>query len=397
MEIKISTELRAKIEDYVQRQCWDWVLFELHFEENAYAGGVELYAQRTIPRPIEAAVDDEGKVYDPSELPEDAVDGLDPPATSYPGPVDAVGLVEHTSEDGRRVSSLAVDLRRFGGGGVSVDIYARVPADTRYERVLSSWFHETEPDVLGFPKTKITFDFFGDIETIGIATSAGGSWVVPPSAVLPNGLSATSVSWDQVPGTQVDESFENSVLVGDMPAAPAVIYDSSQYFVDAEAQGPSFSTMLFGQYEVVNITYHSPSGLVETIEATSVSWTGYIPNLDGHRVEMRRVVNRWYPTPSYSNVPIPKPLTIEAEARIAPGFGDLPFTAVKVAADDGTTASADHTRWAIIEGEGSDAVRFIGTYKAADVTLETTSDNWRRVGTLTIFPCERAAGFSLAG
>lgn len=388
VEIDVSAEQHAVFEEKAKKACWDWVLLEVHLAEDPYAGAVEFYAQRTIPAPVETGVDDSGKVYDPSNTAAEAVDGLNPPATSYPGPLNTPALVEYTNDTGRRVSSLAIDLRRFGGGGTSVKLYTRVPPGTRYQRVLSGWQHAREADGLGLPTISISFDYFGDIETIGIATSSGGAWVTPPSAILPNGSSATYVSYDQTPGTQGDESFENSVAVEDAPAAPATIYNSS-YFADAEAAG--IGAILFGNYEVINITYHSPSGLVETLESTTARWTGYIPNIGGHRVEQRRTIVRWGINETYTNEPYSVPVTIAAEVKIVAGFGDLPFTAVKVLTDDGTTAGADHTRWAIVD----DIVRFANTHKAADVTL-STNDDWTLVGTLTISPCQQAVGFSPA-
>lgn len=323
LELEVTPQELAELAKQIPKRPWDWALVEIHVPLTGYAVHLNAKAIRVVPRSVETGIINDGYVTDEAIYPGN-VDGLSPPVLKYPqgGGIYDVAL---TISGDEQVASLAVDLRRFAGAPVNIDLYAvlatgSAPEPYRYYATSSYTLDSLTRTYVGTTVVDgATNTFQTPYKPSTLWPYEGASFVVDPVSG-PGGYPLT---------TGV------SVLVADAPMAPITL--QAQHLVDYIPLG----TVVMDSYQnrnFANIVYDPASGI-------AISYTDYFfENYNGHGspntelwYEDWRVGEAHYSRQvftEYSNVL--QPADCLGDIRVLGGFDTMDWSTAQVT-NDATT------------------------------------------------------------
>jgi hypothetical protein len=363
---------------------WGWCLLEIRVPLAGSATHARFRAQRKVPAPREAGVINEALVEDTVPPPGNA-DGLTPPVTKYPEGLDALVDVR---EGNSQSSTLYVDLRRFSGGPVAIDIFGYLDVTSHTEEVLAGYSAPT----LVFPApTYSTSSGSYDYNVTGGALLSMSLWPEDVFAYAFSGVTPT-------PGPDGLES--QAISVGAAPRAPLSLAYQPGSAMPMPASGGSPQRTLANRHYTAS--YDPVSGIATsvTIEgiditfggASTVIHSGETHEHGAYNYATFSVTATRDVTPYYDDVTVPDPAENTAEARIVGGWGELRVVERQVT-NDVTTFSEFCT-------STPDGLRAIPTFRLRDDVVisgpSAGSDTDNHIGTLVVDPKTHSAAFNLA-
>lgn len=259
LELEVTPQELAELAKQIPKRPWDWALVEIHVPLTGYAVHLNAKAIRVVPRSVETGIINDGYVTDEAIYPGN-VDGLSPPVLKYPqgGGIYDVAL---TISGAEQVASLAVDLRRFAGAPVNIDLYAvlatgSAPEPDSYSAPLPT-AGTTTRTYLGTTTLDSTTNTFQDANRPSTLWPFEGASLVVDPISGPGGYPLTTAA---------------SVSAAVAPLAPVTLYP--QNLIN---YAPFTSTV--DQYQnrhFTNIVYDHVSGL-------PIAYTDYgFENYNGH-------------------------------------------------------------------------------------------------------------------
>lgn len=352
---------------------WDWALVEYHVPLVGAEGmHVFMKAIRTIPRSIEAGITNDGFVFD-SSTEALSTDGLDPWVLKYPS--SEVIDMETVIVGNVQISSLAIDLRRFFGAPVTVELWgysigSEFVPDQYHGPPMT--LQSTVDHALGTADySEVTDSWSPDL------VSVLSGWPYYGNAVMPT-----------LDGTTEDTtvSFVFDAITVDVEDAPIPHVD-----LVLEHEDPietSFSQTLDWGHR---ITYDPASGIANSAASSVLgSTTEIISGPNNPRI------SRW--TFSYQDQFYTREIEtlytlaavdteLPGEIRFAGGFGVEAWKNMKV-----TNDATEYDRLYLDDG------RFMTTVPIAEdvIVRGGTGISYQLLGRFTVFPFQYTAGFTKA-
>ena len=307
-----------KVEQVLKPEPWDWAVIKIVVPLAGSATHAYFQARRKVPAPHESGILADGVVKDTVPPPDNA-DGLATPVTRYP---EGLTVVTATRIDNKQLSTLYVDLRRFTGSPVAVDIFGYLSVATG-----------PGPPDRYYVSPVVTGSRSGSGTGIARRYYAGPSWspsVAGVQAMFP--YQGTALWPAGGPGDIFSPYYRmfnyDSAGPSDLPKAPIPLAAAP----DSDPLGLPTTPSLTAQWSHIKDVVHDPlTGLTTGFTAYSASFS-YLGESVGVYVDYTYgYVETFYHSPvyvTYTTIPIPAVNT--AEVRFLGGWGTLPIGEVRV-------------------------------------------------------------------